>query len=97
MENNVFGRNVKVRVYGRVQGVFFRYHTKLMADGLEISGWVKNCPDGSVETFLSGSDTAVEEMISWLHQGPETANVESLDISEIADLKENHTDFTIRY
>ena len=40
-------RNVKVLVYGRVQGVYFRYHTKLMADSLGLCGWVKNCPDGS--------------------------------------------------
>lgn len=90
-------RNVKVLVYGRVQGVYFRYYTKLMADSLGLCGWVKNCPDGSVETHLSGSEHNVNEMIDWLHQGPDSAAVDKVDIAEIDSLEKSYDGFMIRH
>lgn len=90
-------KTVKVRVYGRVQGVFFRYHTKLMADGLGLTGWVRNCPDGSVETLFSGSIDSVDQLIDWLHLGPDAAVVSKVDIddSDIRGLAQKA--FTIRH
>ena len=90
-------RNVKVLVLGRVQGVYFRYHTKLMADSLGLSGWVKNCPDGSVEAHLYGNDLQVTEMINWLHQGPDSAAVVKVDVAEIDNQELSHDGFVIRY
>ncbi len=69
---------VKIRVYGRVQGVFFRYHTQLEAQRLGLNGWVRNCRDGSVETLLHGSEDDVGTMINWLHRGPDSAQVKEV-------------------
>ncbi len=69
---------VLVKVRGRVQGVFFRHHSKQVAERLKLKGWVRNCPDGSVEALICGDITQLEAMQSWLAHGPQFAEV--LDI-----------------
>ena len=69
----------RVRVSGRVQGVFFRDSTREKAQDLGLSGYVKNNPDGDVETIFEGPKDAVEEMILWCWQGPPHASVENVD------------------
>jgi acylphosphatase len=41
---------------GRVQGVGFRYTTKNIARGFEVTGWVRNLPDGRVEMEAMSDD-----------------------------------------
>ena len=53
---------VRIRVYGKVQGVFYRATTKTVADDLGLTGWVKNEADGSVTIIAEGSK--VDELIS---------------------------------
>lgn len=48
---------------GRVQGVGFRYTVKDLARGFDVSGWVKNLADGSVELVLIGEMEEVDSMI----------------------------------
>lgn len=67
-----------VRVTGRVQGVFFRAWTREQAVALGVGGWVRNCPDGSVEALIAGEERAVEAMIERMRRGPPGANVEQL-------------------
>ncbi|MEE4164366.1 MAG: acylphosphatase, partial [Desulfocapsaceae bacterium] len=62
-------RTLHVRIYGKVQGVFFRDHTRHTAETLGISGWVKNLRDGSVEALISGEDKQINKMLQWFHQG----------------------------
>jgi acylphosphatase len=62
-------------IEGRVQGVFFRYHTQEMAVRLGLKGWVKNRPDGSVVAVFEGDREKVNQIIQWCHQGPSQANV----------------------
>lgn len=90
-------KTIKVSVHGRVQGVFFRYHTKLMADSLGLSGWVRNCFDGSVEALCTGSSNNINKMAEWFHQGPESAEVEHVSIAETDDPVLSREDFVIRY
>ena len=52
-----------VRVQGQVQGVFFRAWTKEQADELGVTGWVRNCRDGSVEALVYGDEDAVATII----------------------------------
>ena len=69
-----------VRVHGRVQGVGFRYSTQAKAQQLGIAGWVRNEPDGSVSVKCEGPDEAVRSFLSYLKQGPPTAEVISTEV-----------------
>ena len=69
-----------VLVTGKVQGVFFRASTMEQAQGLRVSGWVANLPDGGVEMELEGSRYGVEELIKWAHIGPPQATVEHVSV-----------------
>lgn len=70
-----------LKIYGRVQGVFFRASMCQQAAKLEITGWVRNQLDGSVEAMLQGYPTAVESMIEWAYQGPLGAQVARVEIT----------------
>ena len=77
-------RTVRVRVAGRVQGVGYRYWTERVAGELELSGWVRNRRDGSVEAVFSGPPDDVAEMIERCRDGPPSARVTSVDVAEDA-------------
>ncbi len=89
-------RTVLVRVHGRVQGVGFRYWTRQKAVELGISGWVRNCADGSVEALLSGPEPVLRSMLERLQQGPVMARVERLDARWLDAVPQN-TGFRIRH
>ena len=72
----------KVRVTGRVQGVFFRAWAQGHARELSISGWIRNCPDGSVEAHLTGEEDAVVRMIERMSKGPSNARVEDVVVED---------------
>ena len=69
----------KVRAHacidGRVQGVCFRMDTRPAALERNLTGWVKNLPDGRVEAIFEGKDSDVRSMIEWCHAGPPLARV----------------------
>lgn len=90
-------KTVKVRIHGRVQGVFFRHHTKLQAQALGLGGWVKNCSDGSVEAVVHGAEHSVETMLAWLHQGPDSAQVVRVEMDENCGEESVPEIFEIRY
>jgi len=71
-----------LKITGRVQGVSFRYYMNDKARGLGVTGWVRNCGDGSVEATLSGPREAVEKVISWARRGPPAAEVRHVAISD---------------
>jgi acylphosphatase len=71
----------RVRVYGRVQGVFFRTSMKEVAEDLGVDGWVRNMPDGSVEALVSGEEEKVEKILEWCRRGPELARVDRVEIT----------------
>ena len=73
-----------VRASGRVQGVFFRVWTREQAQRLGICGWVRNCPDGSVEAQIEGEEAAVAQLIDAMRRGPAGARVDSLNIEAVA-------------
>jgi acylphosphatase len=66
---------IRVRIEGRVQGVWFRGWTVDEARRRGISGWVHNCRDGSVEALFSGLEDGVREMVALCREGPPAANV----------------------
>jgi acylphosphatase len=71
-----------VRVTGRVQGVSFRAWTQEQAERLGISGWVRNCPDNTVEAHLEGEECAVNRLIDLIGVGPPGARVASVEVCE---------------
>jgi acylphosphatase len=77
-------RTRQIRVNGRVQGVGFRYALREEAQCLGLSGWVRNCADGSVEALLQGEARAVEALVRWARRGPRAARVETLADTEPA-------------
>jgi acylphosphatase len=66
-------------VRGRVQGVAFRHHTKVLARELGLAGWVRNLPGGEVEVWIEGEEAAQERLLAWLAHGPPAARVEALE------------------
>ena len=71
---------VHLRIEGRVQGVYFRASAVEQASRLGITGWVKNCPDGSVEIVAEGSMHQLEDLIAWCRSGPDGARVERVTL-----------------
>ncbi|CAH0217770.1 MULTISPECIES: acylphosphatase [unclassified Pseudomonas] len=69
-------------VEGRVQGVGFRQSTAVEARRLQLSGWVRNLPDGRVEISFEGEEGAVHSLAQWLEHGPSGARVVSLTLRE---------------
>lgn len=80
-------------VQGRVQGVGFRYYAARAARELGVSGWVRNLPDGSVETLVEGDAAAVEGYLDRLRRGPSASRVDGVVVEERAE--EGHSTFEI--
>ncbi|MDP2267030.1 MAG: acylphosphatase [Thiobacillus sp.] len=71
----------QLKIYGQVQGVFFRDSMCREAARLHIGGWVRNCADGSVEAVVQGSAEAVDAMIAWAWQGSARARVSQVEVA----------------
>ena len=86
--NAVLGceHHAHLSIHGRVQGVGFRYYVQEEACERGLVGWVRNCPDGSVEAVIQGDKETLEKMIASIHQGPPLARVQRVDVDwRIAD------------
>jgi acylphosphatase len=89
-------KRFKIRVCGRVQGVFFRYNTKKVADKLKLNGYVRNNPNGIVEIVAEGSDEKINKLIEWCKKGPIGSKVEKVEIKE-EKYKKEFENFSIVY
>ncbi len=87
---------VHLTISGRVQGVFFRAHTKETADKLGIKGYVRNTEDGNVEAVAVGDEEKIKEFIEWCKEGPDSAKVEDIKIG-YPKVKEGFKGFEVRY
>lgn len=85
-----------VFISGKVQGVFFRFHTMGRARSLGLKGWIRNLPDERVEAVFEGEKNKVEEMIGWCRKGPPSAEVSDLEVIEERPTKEFRS-FEVRY
>ncbi|MEM9977974.1 MAG: acylphosphatase [Cyanobacteria bacterium P01_D01_bin.2] len=73
---------IKITVHGRVQGVGFRYHTRKKARELNLTGYVVNKPDRTVEIVADGSDERLETLVAWARVGPERAIVRRIEVED---------------
>lgn len=89
-------RHVRAVVHGRVQGVFFRAYTQEEGERRGLRGWVRNRPEGTVETLFAGEAEQVEGMLAWLHRGSPQSIVERVETEETREEK-LPPGFTIRY
>ncbi len=85
-----------VVVEGRVQGVFFRACTQEEALRLNLTGWVRNRPEGTVEALIEGESEQVEKMVQWFYKGSPGSLVSQVKLTEEEHLGEN-TGFEIHY
>ena len=76
-------RSVRVLVSGHVQGVGFRWAVEHEAGRLGVAGWVRNLSDGRVEARFEGDPDAVDQVVRFCRSGPDTAKVESVDVTEV--------------
>jgi acylphosphatase len=74
-------RRVRVRIHGRVQGVFFRDTLRRRAESRGVAGWVANRGDGTVEAVLEGREADIDALVGFCRQGPARAEVDHVDVS----------------
>jgi acylphosphatase len=73
---------VHLSISGKVQGVGYRAFVESQAELLGLDGWVRNRRDGSVEAVIEGSGDAVEKLIKACWQGPPSAQVDRVEVSD---------------
>ncbi len=87
---------VHLHVVGRVQGVGFRWFTRVAARRLQLAGWVSNLPDGSVEVAASGRQDRLDEFRCILLRGPDGAEVTTIEDLDPIDADALEFPFVIR-
>lgn len=95
MENAEDMVRVRLRIEGMVQGVFFRASAFEQATRLGVKGWVRNCPDGSVEAVAEGARRKIDDLINWCRHGPPGAQVENV-LVQWEGFQDEFGDFRIR-
>lgn len=83
-----------LKIYGRVQGVGFRYRARYVADNLSVIGWVRNEWDGSVEMEVQGTDRQIQKMLELINQGS-YIHIENIERNQIP-LEEGARGFHVR-
>jgi len=74
--------HLKIIIFGKVQGVFFRANAKTMAENHGLNGWCKNQLDGTVCVEVEGKIDDLEKFVLWCYQGPEYSNVTDVKVEK---------------
>jgi acylphosphatase len=74
---------VQLKITGSVQGVFFRQSALEKSRELGITGWVRNCEDGSVELEAVGEEDLLNAFVKWCHRGPQRSVVAKVEVSAV--------------
>lgn len=75
-------QHLSIKVYGKVQGVYFREGTKAVADQLGVKGFIRNEEDGSVYIEAEAEEWILENFLDWCDEGPDRAEVERVEKTE---------------
>jgi acylphosphatase len=73
----------RITVYGKVQGVGFRYFVQHTARKLGLHGDVRNCPDSSVEIFVQGGAEEIGKLLDRVKQGPPLSRVQRVECVDV--------------
>lgn len=87
-------QEIFLKIFGQVQGVFFRSETKNMAQSLGLTGWVRNAPDGTVEILAQGAKEDLEKLEKWANIGTGFADVKKTE-KDIRKIKNKFNNFEI--
>ena len=87
---------VMVTIKGLVQGVSFRHYTQQTAIQHNVTGWVRNLPDGNVSGCFEGDENDVRALIDWCRRGPDWAQVEEVLVENVP-YQGGFTGFNIRF
>ena len=74
---------ISAAIYGRVQGVAFRFFTQRKAQTLNLTGYVRNEMDGSVSVYCEGPADRLALFASWLKKGPTGASVTRTEMRKV--------------
>ena len=85
--------SVRMTISGRVQGVGYRDSLRLVAQALDVTGWVRNLANGDVEAVIQGDEDAVDRIVAWCHNGPPGANVRFVD-AQLIETSETYIAFS---
>ena len=85
-----------IKIKGRVQGVFFRDNTAKFAHECNLTGFVRNISDGSVEIIAEGNKWDIDKLINWCRKGPALAKVEKVNV-EWKPFEGRFFDFRVKY
>lgn len=88
-------KRYRIKVKGKVQGVFYRSSAQAKAKELSLGGWVKNEEDGSVLMEAEGGEAKLEKMLEWCRQGPGAAEVNDIEQQEVEPQGQNR--FEVRH
>jgi acylphosphatase len=88
--------SLQATVRGRVHGVFFRDFVERWAGELNLTGYVRNRPDGTVEVRAEGEKQQVEKLVGYLKVGPPTARVDRV-ITIWTAYSGTYSGFRVRY
>jgi acylphosphatase len=72
----------RVVIHGHVQGVFFRDTARRKAGERGVTGWVRNCADGTVEAVFEGDPDSVTALVEWCRHGPRGADVSRVEVAD---------------
>lgn len=75
-------KHFNIKIYGMVQGVFFRAGAKEEAEKLNIKGFAKNLPDGLVYIEAEGEKEDLKKFVKWCNKGPLMAKVEKVAVAK---------------
>jgi acylphosphatase len=88
--------SLQVFFEGNVQGIGFRWSVKKIATGFEVTGWVRNLPDGRVELQISGDENEVREFLDAIAQSELRAHIRRQNEAPLA-APPNARGFEIRH
>ena len=89
-------KRIHIFVTGRVQGVFFRQSTRVMAIKNNVNGWVKNLDDGRVEVVGESEKQNTDNFMVWCKTGPANSRVDEFELIE-EDYTGEFENFEVRY